>query len=285
MKKKLLILFEIFLIIGMFSWYIVKEMIPDVSKKFGSSDHIVNTKRFQNMIDFKIDSSCEFAILLDDEGIVYHMFFFHRDSVCLYNQNIEGLPLEKAIPRISDLLIQNGCLKKNSSIVITRVLDFHYEDILSHFKNSIFSFSQSITFLEEKKSLEDFALEFGVSYDNLSSLLSGLDYYSKNITGIGRASQSVSYDGRELSNHVYQELEQYVFVKQIKNLEKESTDFPISLIPGDSSLKMYPTSRSWYYVQNGKIFAYIEFELPMEVVGYCYQGSIDLRKEGECIYE
>jgi hypothetical protein len=55
------------------------------------------------------------------------------------------------------------------------------------------------------------------------------------------------------------------------------------MIPGDDEFKYYPSINSWYYVKDKKVYAYIEFVISdNKVKGYCYNGSIDLVKEGVC---
>ena len=63
---------------------------------------------------------------------------------------------------------------------------------------------------------------------------------------------------------------------------KDNTSLIIQVIPADVDGKYYPSSNSWYYIQNGKIYAYIEFSEENKIYGYCYQGTIESRSKGVC---
>jgi hypothetical protein len=55
------------------------------------------------------------------------------------------------------------------------------------------------------------------------------------------------------------------------------------MIPADDEFKYYPSINSWYYVNDKKVYAYIEFVIDdNNIKSYCYNGSIDLVKEGVC---
>ena len=57
MKEKVVIILEIVFILGAFLFYIIKEEIPELKRQYGSSDKIINTKRYQNMIEINIDNA------------------------------------------------------------------------------------------------------------------------------------------------------------------------------------------------------------------------------------
>ena len=133
----------------------------------------------------------------------------------------------------------------------------------------------------------------GSDTESEADALRNIEYYSKEIvrhTNVSKNYNSSSDDNiilddsssKSLSNSVYKSIEKYIRENNISNLERGNQELIISMIPADSSLKYYPSDSSWYYVSNGKIYAYIEFRDNSNSYGYCYSGSIDLIKNGVC---
>ena len=89
-------------------------------------------------------------------------------------------------------------------------------------------------------------------------------------------------NSRTLSDNVYKKIENYIIDNNISNLDKDNDKLLITLIPADTSNKYYPTSNSWYYIKDKKVYAYIELNEAGNYYRYCYKGSIDDIKEGAC---
>ena len=106
MNKKLTIAFEIIFIIAAMSYYVYKVMIPEYKTKFGSSDKIVNPERCNNIIEVKINDDIDYMYLFDEEKI-YHLIFFTKGSLVLYNKNIENKNMDEATEVSIKLLIDN----------------------------------------------------------------------------------------------------------------------------------------------------------------------------------
>ena len=280
MSKKSMIIIEIIIVIGLFIWYTYKELIPELKEQYGSSDKFMNTNKYYNMIELKIED-INFAIVLDQNNTIYHLFFLSDSSTCLYNQEIEGKPLEESIQKIVTIILENQTIKNNTFSMV------YYEQENNQIKELFLdNFSQKnieLTIEENRKTLKERAEELGINTKNQQTILSELDFYSKEITGIGKKKEKI--DTSSLANQVYQKLEEYVFTNQIDTQAKDNSNLPIIYIPADSTLKHYPTMNSWYYVENKKIYAYIEFNINKKKEGYCYQGSFDNKRKGECSYE
>ena len=69
---------------------------------------------------------------------------------------------------------------------------------------------------------------------------------------------------------------------KVKNQNRNDEDMPIQYIPGDSENKVYPTTSSWYYIENYKVYAEITIASQNNNYTFCYQGSIEDKKEGLC---
>lgn len=291
MSKKILYFLEIFIIILASIYYIFKEVIPDYRKNIGSSDKMINTSIYKNMIEIKINNKVNFAILINDESKIYHLLFFSENALCLYNKNIENTEIYDGLEKIVKLLIENNLLDNFSNIKIIKYNDFYYKNFLNNFKLIFNKFNLKSDFFEIESNIKEKLLDVDLivkDEKDLENILINLDFYSKELIKSYKGKISTKYsmlkdeDVLSLSNNVYKKIEKYVIDNKIENLEKDNDELVISMIPIDSYLKYYPTTNSWFYVKDKNIYAYIELNLNEKNYKYCYNGSIDLVKEGVC---
>ena len=283
-QKKILLIIEILAVLVIGVVYYIWKVIPELRQSYGSSDAFLSTSRYQGMVEFQIDETVDFAILLNKENNIYHLFFFHPSASCLYNQNIEkSLSLSEGFDTILSLLIQYNFVKKDSSINLIQ-----YDDVSPTFfsewqkvleKYEIFSSSKI-----ETSNLEILAQRFGLdSLKNDTSILQELDFYSKDKVLLNSNISLLDEENAlKFSNQVYQKLEKYIANQKIQELDKDQDKILLSSIAGDEAGVYYPSNHSWFYVKDGKVFAYIEFIQNQSSYGYCYEGSIDLKRKGEC---
>lgn len=290
MEKKIIFILEILLIIGASIYYIIAEVLPEYREKFGSSDTFLKTDDYKNMIEFKIDKTVNFSLLLNNQKKIFHIMFFDKNSICLYNKDIENKDVDIALEEVIKILIENDYLKSSSIVSITRYDDYLYD----YFKNILIVtleiYHLNTNILEDKSSLMEKATELELKpIKDQKKILSNMDYYSKEFP---RSLNTVSNNNddiilsentsKRVTNNVYKKIEEFVLKNDIKYLDQNNTDLVISLIPADSTGKYYPSSNSWYYVKDGKVYAYIEIIDNNKSYSYCYRGSIDLVTEGEC---
>lgn len=182
MKKKLVILFEILLIVAGFVYYTFWVMIPEYKASLGSSDGFINGKKYYNMIEVIIDDKTDFAFIVDSDGNINHLFFFDTSSLCLYNRDIENKTLEKGLKKSLLILEEAGLIRDGSNCLIYRNNDYYYES----FKNSWDAITQfdgvNTNDTYEVIKLDERAQVFGVyDVENTSTILLNLDFYSKDI--------------------------------------------------------------------------------------------------------
>lgn len=285
MKKYGRLMIEILVVFIAIIYCMITIVIPEYRESQGSSDSFIRSSRFQNMIEVRIDDKTDFAFVLDKTGIVYHLFFFDNTSVFLYNQNIEGSRIDVAISRVIPILIENELLQNTSSIEVLRDNDEYYPEFQKKWMEVLSKYSLSNSSLEKVVGIEERGKELNMESEDLSNLLLEMDFYSKEIvknSSIEPFVKMTKENSYKFTNEVYKKIETYIFEKNIVDQKKDEADLSISLISGDTSKKYYPTTNSWYYVENRKVYAYIEFMDDGMVYSYCYQGSIDSRMEGEC---
>lgn len=267
MNKKVII-FEVIIILIAFIYYFVFIMIPEYKKSIGSSDHLFKYDKYTDMYEFLYDDGCNFSIILDNENVVYHILFFDKKSISLYNKRIEGMSLESVLDIIVDTF---G--KENLKIYYYN--DLYLNTIKKVFDNSVYT---SI-------SIKDKCSSLGININSDEVMLQDMDYYSKEIIRDYKNNKDnlvETDDFKNYSDSVYRKIEDYVSSNNITDLDKNNTLLVINMIPADKDLMFYPSVDSWYYVKDGRVFSYIQFTDENKVYEYCYQGSIDLRSEGKC---
>ncbi len=293
-ENKLLFILEIVLIVGGLLFFTFKEAIPEYKSNYGSSDKFINTTKYKNLIEINIDDKVDFGLVINEDNKIYDILFFDKTSICLYNQNIENKELDKSLDSIISILIENNYLKNNSNITITRYNDNYYKEFINKFSSSSSKYKLNNNVNELTNSLESKRNDLGLAGKTDTEIIQNLDYYSKQLVSnvknnISKEEESTdtsvvlsNSNSRTLSDNVYKKIENYIIKNNISNLEKDNDKLIITMISADSSNKYYPTSNSWYYAKNKKVYAFIELNENGNYYRYCYNGSIDDIKEGTC---
>ncbi len=294
MEKKIFVVFEIVLIIGASLYYVFKEVIPEYKSSMGSSDRFIKTSEYKNMFEFNIDNNVNFALVINEAKNIYHIMFFNDKSSCLYNKNVENSSVSSGLDKVMTLLIENNYLKSSSIINLTDYGDYYRDEFKSELLKVLTKYKLNTNVVTESSTLNVKAntLKLNVSLeDEDESILRVLDNYSKEFPRIKKNSKDKNQDddqalddgsSKKYINNVYKKIEDYISKNNISFLEKGNTELVISMIPADNKQKYYPSNNSWYYVREGKVFAYIEIIDNDKSYSYCYNGSVDLSKKGEC---
>ena len=283
MEKKLTIIFEIVFVLVLIGYYIIKVMLPEYREKYGSSDTFLRTKNYNNLYEMKIDNNVHFAFVLNDKKQIYHIFFFNKEAKVLYNRGIENHSIEDALHKAIALLVERDYLKEDSVILLTRYGEENYSEFLTSLQSNLEEYHIGKNIIEKQHSLEQLAQELKIDGNNNTEILRNLDYYSKEVVGFLTEEVDIQdTDFLEYSKSVYQKLNHYVEEKNIDSFDRDKAPYPIQMIPADQGGEYFPTGNSWYSYQDGKMNAYIEFMKDNERYGFCFQGSIDSYKKGEC---
>ena len=282
MKNKLFVLLKIVIILVLATYYLITIVIPEYKEKLGSSDKFISAKLYNNMFEVDVDNKVNFAFVIDKDGYVYHIFFFNNNSLCLYNKDIEGLSISDATESMIKILIENNYLSNLSNINITNYNGNYFDDFKSEMLFSLIKYNIDVSIVENSSTLYEKAKS--LKLNNNDNILYNIDLYSKTIIykyldDYKKNSIDNLSDIKDYTDIIYEKLNKYVNDNGITNLEKDDDRITITLIPIDADNNIYPTNNSWYYVKESKVYAYIEFS---NNNGYCYRGSIDNYKKGEC---
>ena len=270
--------------------YTYVKIIPEYKEKIGSSDYLIDTKTYSNMIEIKTNN-IDFGIIINDKSKLTHLLFFTESSLILYNKYIENNTLDYSLDRIIYLLKSNNLLSNKSDILLIRYSDDKYQLFKDKFSASLNNNNLDCNIVENSSTLKDKCSELNIKVDNDSKrLLWYLEIYSKDITGLlnnkdNNKDYLTDMKALNLCKNVYKKIEEYITINKIDNISIDSTEFVINLIQADKEGKYSPTSNSWYYVKNKKIYAYVEFYDNINRYGYCFNGDIELNKKGMCSNE
>lgn len=287
MPKKFVFILEIIAIILASFYYILIEVIPDYKKNIGSSDKFINLENYENMLEFEIPNKINFAVIINKNKSIYQIIFLDENASCLYNKNIENNDLESSLEMIVKILIENNYLDNSSIFKIIRYNDLYYQEFISSLNKILIKFNINNS-IEIKKDLKEKAKELSISSEDDREILKYIDYYSKELTRTFKKQEKIlekkldKTTSQEYINNVYKKIEKYINDNKIENLNKNNSDLIITLIPADNNGKYYPSNNSWYYVENKKVYAYIEIVENNKKYSYCFNGAIDFNKEGEC---
>lgn len=287
-KYKIQLILVFLLMIGA----LLFKFIPEYKASKGSSDSYLNLSNADDIVEIKINNKPNFAIITEKDSII-GILFFDKESLCLYNQNIETKTIEDGVNTIVEILIENNYLKSSSTVTFTNYLDNSYQIVTNVFKNKLINMNVAMNYQELKSTLEIKAKFLDLDATDNEQIVKQLELYSKDI--IRRSKNNISeYEqttiqqditeeqAKEYTNNVYKKIENYVYENNIVNQDINNATLPITLIPATSSGNVFPDSTSWYYVQDSKVYAYISITHNSKNYSYCYQASIDEYKKGQC---
>lgn len=255
----------------------------EYEKTIGSSEKLWNSSNYKTAIEINIPTGPKFFMVINEEEIMTNIFIENEEAIILANKDIEGKKLVPATESILDILLENNSLDKSLIEVINYNDNNIYNKCIDTINNKLTQNNKTIEIIKTKKSLNDKITEENLDveteddllwllYLRSTDLIEKSEDNNKEQTTIDQASAEV------YANEIYQKLTTYMFNANVTNQTKDDTRMPIQYIPGNTSNTVYATSDSWYYIENSKIYAQIN----IETYKFCYNGSIENRKEGTC---
>lgn len=292
MKEKNKTIIKIILVIILLIGTLVFKSIPEYKETQGSSDSYIDIESYTDIIEIKINNKPNFALVITEKSIS-NILFFDVESLCLYNKNIEEKNITEGSKDIVKYLIENDYLKQNSVIVFTKYKDLAYNEVKKNIMETIKSFDIDVNLKEQKMTIAEKAIELNVTGNDEQEQLESIELLSKDIVRYSKNDVSGKIDtpkiptiskdnSREYTDNIYTKIELYARKNNIVNQSKESETLIITEIPANNTGTLFPNQESWYYIENGKVYAYISITEKGEKYSYCYQGYIDNYKEGQC---
>ena len=283
---------EIIIIIALFLGGLFFKVLPEYKKSLGSSDAYIDLSNYDDLVEIYIDNKPNF-IIVTKKDIIKGILFFDKESLCLYNQNIENSKIEDGITIIVEQLIKYNHLKGTSTITFVKYNDKSYQKVTTSFKSYLNELNVPVNYIELSSSLEEKRILYNLEVTENEQIIKELELYSKNIIRNNKndvtnkenlpiSEEITESNARKYTDNVYIKIEKYIKDNNITNQEVNNTSLPITLIPINEKGTIYPDSSSWYYVQDSKVYAYISITHNNQNYSYCYQSSIDEYKKGQC---
>lgn len=274
MKKQYLI--EVAITMILLVGVVLFKFLPEYRQEYGSSDSLIYTD-LSRLVEIKIDG-VDFGYAYNDENKVRAIIFFNNNSTVLYNKNIENLSIDEALTKSLDILYNYKMIRENSIISIIKYQEdnIDYKTIIEKNLTNKVNYSYE----EQLSSLNTIKERFNISEEDTSRIIYKLVLQSKEVARSAKNNDKTSY--KEYTDNVYRQLVKYKDTNNIYNEEKDNHTIDISLIPADEDLTMFPTPNSYFYINEGMVFAYIEIDIEGNIISYCYNGNINNYDEGVC---
>ena len=297
MNKKLKIAgygFVVLVVIIAVALVVVFKSWPEYQATLGSSEKWFSEKNYKTGIEIKIDMGPEFFMVINEEKQLSYIFIENENAVSLVNKDIEGKQLKKAIPEIFQILLTNKQLENNKITIINYGDRNIYEDTLTLIKDTLTKNSKTNQIIEQTSTLEQKATEENLEEKEQSQVLWTLYLRSREFMDQAEEEKEPTTENKTetpkitkdmastYANSIYQKIVTYMINSNIKNQSRDNGNLPIQYIPGDSENKVYPTTSSWYYIENYKVYAEITIASQNNNYTFCYFVSIEEKKEGLC---
>lgn len=272
-EDKIVRIISIIIMIILITVLLVYKYIPEYKSSKGSSDNYLNITSFQEIVKLELSTGPQFILITNDEDKLINILFINKQSLCLYNKNIENNTIENSLVKIFKKLNNNYYLNnviikitsyndQNLKNKIIKLIKENYDNILIEEENENLTSEEKINYLNEQQEKSQKNIR---NYNN-DKIISNIE---NNIS---------EEDAYKYAENIYLKLQKYAL--KIENQEKNSPNFPIQLISGATDKNIYPSSKSWYYISNGKVFSYINFTSEEYDYSYCCQNNEILR--GKC---
>lgn len=273
-EEKIVKMISFFIILIAALFLIIYKYIPEYKASIGSSDTYLNIESFKEIININIQSGPEFILVTNEENKISNILFINKNSLCLYNKNIENDKTNSSINNLLKILNDNNYLN-NKSINITsynstnKLKTILIDQIKKYYSTVVITEStNTLPLVDQKTLLQEKEIE---SRNNIKSY-KGEKSSEESNTNLTEEEAFIYAD------NICQKLS--VYATKISNQEKDSPNYPIQLISGEDAKSIYPSAKSWYYINDNKVLGYINFKSEKYDYSYCCQDKVVLR--GSC---
>ncbi len=286
MNKILFIVEVVGIIIAIIVVLIVK-VIPEYESSLGSSEKLFIYGNYKTSVEVKIESGSEFLLIINEKNQIYQIFFENEQSTILVNKNIETKSITDGITEIVQILIHNNELENKKITIVNYGEEEISNQIVTKFNEELMKNNKTCSIETQTSTLQEKAQSLNIEATEQEQILWSLyeisyEYLNNVETSTNEVSTLTTEQAISYMDNIYQKLQTYMINKNIANQSRDDLSMPIQYIPGDNNNEVYPTSSSWYYIENYKIYAEITLSEGLNNYTYCYNGSLEEKKEGMC---
>lgn len=288
MKKRtkviIIICISIILIIGLvisFSF-----LFKNIALELG--DHVeLDTKNYLTAIE--VNGNAEFILLVNKNDQISNIIYLNGKSVeGLYHKKIEGKKIEKAVPKIVENLKNAKVFNDDKNVIL---IDYGNRGIFSKVEKEfnkqfvIYGINKEIT--TDLNTLQNKLTQLNLEFkNNQEKDLKSLYYYSLDIISKSREDKESNANQEEKENidqyalNIYNKL--LTYSSSISNQTKDDLngiDITTINATGDYENERYVTKKSWYYIKDYKVYAYLNFSIHDKNYDYCFLGNTQYTRD------
>lgn len=275
LTKILYIVVVIAILLGTFIYH-----FPEFKKMISDIDNFINIDEYDTIVGIKIESGPEFLLVSNNDKIT-NILYLNSAATILYDKEIEKNNIKTSLDKILNILEEKDYLQTKKFTLVMYPDNKNYNEIKS-------IISKKILINEENKTYQDTINEYEISVSTGESQIRSIMKYSYIIISEykneklneGITNRMTEEESLLAANKVYEKLLTYAL--DVENQEINSKVLLIETIPANSDLTIYPSSESWYYIKNHQVYAYINFTGLTDDYEFCYNGSIEKMKRGNC---
>ena len=291
MSKKVkfwLYFLEVIIILIIVFYLAITKYWPEYQESLGSSEKLFSATNYYTGIEVKVTTGPAFFLVINKEEIVTNIFLENAEAGSLANQGIEGKNLKTAISSIIQNLIDNNKIIDQPILMINYNDETIFNKAVSSVQETLTENKIALNLIKSTSTLTKKAEEENLEQTEQSEILWALYLNSMEIiddipTTEQSPQQEISKEAAEnYTDTIYQKLITYMMNANVENQQRNDPIMPIQYIPGDTANTIYPTSDSWYYIENYNIYAQISIDSTTQRYTFCYQGTIENKKEGIC---
>lgn len=282
-KDKWILILEIIGVLIALIVVVATKYWPEFKNSFGSSEKLYSYANYKTGIEINIDSGPLFFLNINEDNILTNIFIENIKAGPIANQNIEGSNIVEGIEKIINILTKNNEIS-NKTITI---INYQEEEVFNQVVEKVKTLLPTNNIITETSTLEKKGTSLNLDNVSEENVLMSLYLQSTELIEDYELEQKESTTITEkmagtYTDNIYQKLLTYQQNKNIKDQDINDISMPIQYIPGDENNSVFPTTDSWYYIENYQVYAEISIEQDNTKYTYCYQGSISSKKEGTC---
>lgn len=278
LTKILYIVVVIAVLLGTFIYH-----FPEFKKMISDIDNFINIDEYDTIVGIKIESGPEFLLVSNNDKIT-NILYLNSAATILYDKEIEKNNIKTSLDKILNILEEKDYLQTKKFTLVMYPDNKNYNEIKS-------IISKKILINEENKTYQDTVNEYEISVSTGESQIRSIMKYSYIIISEykneklneGITNRMTEEESLLAANRVYEKLLTYAL--DVENQEINSKVLLIETIPANQDLTIYPSSKSWYYIKNHQVYAYINFTGLTDDYEFCYNGSIEKMKRGNCSWK
>lgn len=282
-KDKWILILEIIGVLIALIVVVATKYWPEFKNSFGSSEKLYSYANYKTGIEINIDSGPLFFLNINEDNILTNIFIENIKAGPIANQNIEGSNIIEGIEKIINILTKNNEIS-NKTITI---INYQEEEVFNKVVEKVKTLLPTNNIITETSTLEIKGTSLNLDNVSEENVLMSLYLQSTELIEDYELEQKDSTTITEkmagtYTDNIYQKLLTYQQNKNIKDQDINDISMPIQYIPGDENNSVFPTTDSWYYIENYQVYAEISIEQDNTKYTNCYQGSISSKKEGTC---